>query len=65
MNQVGKERGISGSLFGKLQTPRIVCIDGHSVEVNTDANLIVLKNKDAMYRWLYRSSTWWGSGKYC
>ena len=46
VNQVGKKRSISGSLFGKLQAPRIVSIDGHSVEVNTDANLIVLKNKD-------------------
>ena len=46
LNQVGKKRSISGSLFGKLQAPRIVSIDGHSVEVNTDANLIVLKNKD-------------------
>ena len=46
VNQVGKERSISGSPFGKPQAPRIVSIDGHSVEVNTDANLIVLKNKD-------------------
>lgn len=46
VNHSGKERSISGSLFGKLQAPRIVSIDGHSVEVNTDASLIVLKNKD-------------------
>ena len=46
VNKEGKVRSISGSLFGKLQVPRIVLIDGHSVEVNTDATLIVLKNKD-------------------
>ena len=46
VNKEGKVRGISGSLFGKQQVPRIVLIDGHSVEVNTDATLIVLKNKD-------------------
>jgi D-3-phosphoglycerate dehydrogenase len=46
VNSAGKTRSISGSLFGKQQVPRIVLIDGHSVEVNTDATLIVLKNKD-------------------
>ena len=46
INSAGKTRSISGSLFGKQQVPRIVLIDGHSVEVNTDATLIVLKNKD-------------------
>ena len=46
INSAGKIRSISGSLFGKQQVPRIVLIDGHSVEVNTDATLIVLKNKD-------------------
>ncbi|MDG1701457.1 MAG: phosphoglycerate dehydrogenase [Opitutae bacterium] len=46
INNAGKTRSISGSLFGKQQVPRIVLIDGHSVEVNTDATLIVLKNKD-------------------
>ena len=46
VNKEGKVRSISGSLFGKQQVPRIVLIDGHSVEVNTDATLIVLKNKD-------------------
>lgn len=42
----GKNRTIGGTLFGKNQIPRIVSIDGHSVEVNTDATLLVLKNKD-------------------
>lgn len=42
----GKTRTIGGTLFGKNQTPRIVTIDGHGVEVNTDATLLVLKNKD-------------------
>lgn len=42
----GKNRTIGGTLVGKNQTPRIVTIDGHSVEVNTDATLLVLKNKD-------------------
>ena len=42
----GKTRIIGGTLFGKNQIPRIVSIDGHSVEVNTDATLLVLKNKD-------------------
>ena len=45
-NKEGKERSISGTLFGKQQTPRIVAVDSHSVEVNTGATLIVLKNKD-------------------
>ena len=45
-NNEGKERSISGTLFGKQQTPRIVAVDSHSVEVNTGATLIVLKNKD-------------------
>ncbi|NBB78759.1 MAG: phosphoglycerate dehydrogenase [Verrucomicrobia bacterium] len=42
----GKTRTISGTLVGKAQTPRIVLIDGHGVEVSTDATLLVLKNKD-------------------
>ena len=42
----GKTRTIGGTLFGKNQIPRIVSIDGHGVEVNTDATLLVLKNKD-------------------
>lgn len=42
----GKTRTIGGTLFGKNQTPRIVSIDGHGVEVNTNATLLVLKNKD-------------------
>jgi len=42
----GKSRTISGTLFGKNQIPRIVNIDGHGVEVNTDVTLLVLKNKD-------------------
>ena len=46
INKDGKERSISGSLFGKQQLPRVVSIDGHGVEVNSDAILIVLKNKD-------------------
>jgi D-3-phosphoglycerate dehydrogenase len=42
----GKTRTIGGTLVGKNQTPRIVSIDGHGVEVSTDATLLVLKNKD-------------------
>lgn len=42
----GKTRTIGGTLVGKAQTPRIVLIDGHSVEVSTKATLLVLKNKD-------------------
>ena len=42
----GKARAIGGTLVGKNQLPRIVLIDGHGVEVNTDATLLVLKNKD-------------------
>lgn len=42
----GKTRTIGGTLIGKHQTPRIVLIDGHGVEVNTNATLLVLKNKD-------------------
>ena len=42
----GKTRIIGGTLVGKNQVPRIVIIDGHSVEVSTDATLLVLKNKD-------------------
>lgn len=42
----GKTRTIGGTLVGKNQNPRIATIDGHSVEVNTDATLLVLKNKD-------------------
>ena len=42
----GKTRTIGGTLVGKNQNPRIVAIDGHGVEVNTGATLLVLKNKD-------------------
>ena len=42
----GKTRAIGGTLFGKNHTPRIVSIDGHGVEVNTNAILLVLKNRD-------------------
>ena len=42
----GKTRTIGGTLVGKNQSPRIVTIDGHGVEVSTDATLLVLKNKD-------------------
>ena len=42
----GKKRVIGGTLVGKNQNPRIVTIDGHGVEVSTDATLLVLKNKD-------------------
>jgi D-3-phosphoglycerate dehydrogenase len=42
----GKVRTIGGTLVSKNQTPRIVTIDGHGVEVNTDATLLVLKNQD-------------------
>lgn len=42
----GKTRTIGGTLVGKNQIPRIVLIDGHSVEVSTDATLLVLKNRD-------------------
>jgi len=42
----GKTRTIGGTIVGKAQKPRIVSIDGHSVEVNTNATLLVLKNKD-------------------
>ena len=41
----GKTRTIAGTLFGKQQSPRIVAIDGHGVEVNTEATLLVLKTK--------------------
>ena len=41
-----KVRTIGGTLVGKNQTPRIVGIDSHSVEVSTDATLLILKNKD-------------------
>ncbi len=44
--QGGKTRTIGGTLVGKNQKPRIVLIDGHGVEVNTNATLLVLKNKD-------------------
>ncbi|MFQ3225728.1 MAG: D-3-phosphoglycerate dehydrogenase [Lentimonas sp.] len=42
----GKTRTIGGTLVGKNQTPRIVTLDGHGVEVSTNATLLVLKNKD-------------------
>jgi len=42
----GKSRTIGGTLVSKNQTPRIVTIDGHGVEVNTHATLLVLKNRD-------------------
>lgn len=41
-----KTRTIGGTLVGKNKHPRIVSIDRHSVEVNTEAILLVLKNKD-------------------
>jgi D-3-phosphoglycerate dehydrogenase len=41
-----KTRTIGGTLIGKNQTPRIVTIDRHGVEVNTRGTLLVLKNKD-------------------
>jgi D-3-phosphoglycerate dehydrogenase len=41
-----KTRTIGGTLVGKNQTPRIVGIDSHSVEVSTNATLLILKNKD-------------------
>ena len=41
-----KTRTMGGTLVGKNENPRIVSIDGHGVEVNTDATLLVLKNKD-------------------
>ncbi|MGB0334742.1 MAG: phosphoglycerate dehydrogenase [Opitutales bacterium] len=44
--KAGKTRTIGGTLVGKNQIPRIVLIDGHGVEVSTDATLLVLKNKD-------------------
>ncbi len=42
----GKTRTASGTLFGKVQSPRIVSIDDHGVEVNTKGILLVFKNKD-------------------
>ena len=42
----GKTRTVTGSLFGLGQEPRIVSIDGHGLEVNTTGTLLVLKNKD-------------------
>lgn len=42
----GKTRTVAGTLFGKTSIPRIVEIDGHGVEVNTQGTLLVLKNKD-------------------
>ncbi len=42
----GKTRTASGTLFGKHQSPRIVNIDGHGVEVNTSGILLAIKNKD-------------------
>lgn len=42
----GKIRKVAGTLFGKSQSPRIVEIDGHGVEVNTSGTLLVVKNKD-------------------
>lgn len=42
----GKEREVSGTLFGKNQIPRIIEIDGFGVEVNTDGILLLVKNKD-------------------
>ncbi|GHB92263.1 phosphoglycerate dehydrogenase [Cerasicoccus arenae] len=42
----GKTRTVAGTLFGKSQSPRIVSIDGHGVEVNTSGTLLVVKNKD-------------------
>jgi len=42
----GETRKVGGTLFGKNQTPRIVSIDEHQVELNTEGILLVLKNKD-------------------
>ncbi len=42
----GKTRTVGGTLYGRGQQPRIVEIDGHSVEVNTRGHLLVLKNDD-------------------
>lgn len=42
----GKTRTVAGTLYGKAHQPRIVEIDGHAVEVNTDGTLLVLKNND-------------------
>ncbi len=42
----GKGCCVSGTLFGKNQTPRIVAINGHDVEVNTRGTLLVMINKD-------------------
>ncbi|MEM9226719.1 MAG: phosphoglycerate dehydrogenase, partial [Verrucomicrobiota bacterium] len=42
----GKTRTACGTLFGKHQTPRIVRVDGHGVEVNTTGTLLAIKNKD-------------------
>lgn len=42
----GKTREACGTLFGPAQSPRIVEIDGHAVEVNTKGRLLVLKNDD-------------------
>lgn len=46
VEETGKVRTVCGSLFGLAQNPRIVSIDQHGVEVNTDGTLLVLKNKD-------------------
>ncbi len=42
----GKERSARGCLFGPVQEPRIVAIDGHGLEVNISGTLLVLKNRD-------------------
>ncbi len=46
INSKGENRSVSGSLFGKHQTPRIVLIDSFSLEINANGILLVLKNND-------------------
>jgi len=46
VEETGKVRTVCGTLFGLSQKPRIVSIDQHGLEVNTDGTLLVLKNKD-------------------
>lgn len=42
----GQRCRVGGTLFGKSQTPRIVSIDEHDVEVNTRGTLLVMINRD-------------------
>lgn len=46
LETTGKARTVCGTLFGKRQSPRIVSIDGHGVEIGTSGTLLVVKNKD-------------------